>query len=204
MLANNLRRGGRITAIRSASFGDTGGANSTSLVINKPTSLSDGDLLVAFVAADGNVTWTNSTGFTEAFDSGSDFIMVAYKTAGGAEPASYTFTSSNTAASCGIMAAISAAAYDTIGAVSASANSPVAPAITMSASGLLLLAAWNVNASTTFTAPAGFTLVYADANANRPAMALFAKPVPAGSTGTVTITTSNPGSRAVLLGVKSA
>lgn len=72
---------------------------SPAVTIDKPTGTVEGDLLIAIIAVDSNATadsgWTQPSGWTlirkDGLDANSYTMMSAYKVAGGAEPASYTF-----------------------------------------------------------------------------------------------------------------
>lgn len=89
-----------IAAVRPSFIAEASTQNSgasTSLVINKPTGTTDGDLMIAVMGTNqpsGAFTWTGDTGWTEVVDHGTGpGLRVAWKIAS-SEGANYTFTCS--------------------------------------------------------------------------------------------------------------
>lgn len=188
---------------------DTGGGNSTTLTITKPSGAQAGDLLLAVMCgkgAGGGETWTGDTGWTEVIDQGVwPILRVAWKIAGASEPASYTFTCSNSRQLGGGILRIARGAFDTIGAIATStATAPVvAPAIT-AAGGLLITFYANNDSNVSFTTPPGMTAQFADADANAPCFACFSEAIAPGSTGTRSSTPSAAASHAgVQIGIRN-
>ena len=89
---------------------------STQLVINKPPATSEGDLMIAVMAADSDVTWSGDTGWTEVADQGSSpSVRIAYKIATISEGTSYTFISNSVKKLAGSILTYRYASYDKIG-----------------------------------------------------------------------------------------
>ncbi|WP_221795931.1 hypothetical protein [Aquisediminimonas sediminicola] len=150
------------------------------------------------MASQAGANWTNADSFVERADTGTH--LVATKVATGSEPASYVFTASGSSKLAGFILRIPGAVFDAIGAASINNMNVVLPAVTMTQDGLALAFVFNSLASTSFSI-SGWALVVQDNNANTPSIGIFSKKVPAGSTGTVT-TTSTSASSGILLGVK--
>lgn len=113
-------------AFVSSSWADNGGSG-TSLFINKPTSVSTGNLLVSVVAAANSaVTWSGPSGWTEVADQNATIssLRVAYKVATSSEATTYTFTSSASSSTSGVILNFSNATYDSIGSFTVAASSP--------------------------------------------------------------------------------
>lgn len=185
----------------------------SSLTINKPTGVQSGDLLISLCCSGNQLSgWTGDTGWTEVIDQGTGIsIRVAYLVAGGSEPASYTFTSSNSAPSSGVIAAFRYAAYDTIGTISTTHSGGVqtAPAITLSASSSAILAffAQSKNPTTWSNPTSGLISTATDSNNTDPSFALYRElNLSSGSTGTRSATTSDTSGSlgCILVGIKPA
>ena len=149
-------------------------ANST---VPKPTGTVSGDLMLAFLEADGNIgvaDWSTlvPAGWTILYQelTGGTFTwwpMVAYKVAGGSEPASYAF-SFGVQAGRGVIAAWSG--VDNASPINASAqqiNSTSStthncPSVTPTVGDCMLVVAYFRRSSTgyPYTAPAGMTVRY--------------------------------------------
>lgn len=183
--------------------GSVNNSNSETLVIDKPTGVVSGDMLIAVVASQSNVTWTGDSGWTELADQGAaPSLRLARKTAGGSEPASYTFTASGGLKTSGAILAYRAGTFDAVGSFN-TANPVVAPSITMSYAGILLAAYASENASVTFTTPGGMAAL-ASYNVTAPSFAVFDQEVGGGATGTRTSTPSGGTVQAgILIGIKS-
>jgi hypothetical protein len=179
-------------------------AATTPLTINKPTNTAQGDIMVAVMCADTNVTWTGDTDWTEVADLGdTSSLRIAYKVAGASEGASYAFTyAASVKKLSGCIITYRYAAYDTIGAFASPATDVIAPQIT--AAGGLLLAAYAVSsASRTWSTPSGMASVCSDTDATAPGYAVFSQEINAGATGTRTSTCStNSGNAGILLSLK--
>ncbi len=85
---------GTAIAYRSAASANSGGAAATSIVITKPSGVVSGDVMLAAVSFQtGNNTVTPPSGWTLVRHIGDGFGMDVYrKTAGGSEPANYTWS----------------------------------------------------------------------------------------------------------------
>jgi hypothetical protein len=166
--------------------------SSGNLTINVPSGTADGDLMVAFMAADGDTTWTGATGWTEVADGGnSPSLRVAYKVAS-SEPASYTFTSAQSRVTAGSILTYRGASYDAIGSFALNASPLVVTGPTAAADfSVLLVAAADVNESITFGAPIGMTPEVTQNDATKPSYSVFDQYVAAGATGTRSVTSPN-------------
>lgn len=164
---------------------------SATLIINKPAGVVSGMLLVAFMSSNDGAaaSWSGDAGWTERADQGSEpYFRCATLVAGGAEPASYTFTYSIVANKLsGFILAFTNAAYNNIGAfgTSTSGDPVVAPSTTLSKTGALLAAYTVNNNNSTFTSPTGMVLI-AEYLAASPSISIFMQEVPIGATGTRT------------------
>jgi hypothetical protein len=108
----------------------------TTLVLQKPASVQENDLMVMTVFDNGSLTRTMSaTGWTSAYArAGSGNLTIFYKTAGASEPSSYTITSSGSAVLTGTFMAFRGYQWDTIGtANTTSSTSMTANSITVGA-----------------------------------------------------------------------
>jgi hypothetical protein len=164
--------------------------STNSLTINKPAGVQSGDLLIAFVLATGTRTWTPPSGFTETLDSNTR--QFSYRVADGTEGASFTFTlSASETALGGVCVAVQNAQYDTVGTVSGLANPTVAAAITVASNNSLVFDFVSSGAgSVNWTDPSGWTLLQSNTDAAQPSFKLYSRTFPAGSTGTVSISSS--------------
>lgn len=187
-----------------------GGTNT--VVINKPTGVQQGDLLIAFCAAGNDRSWTGDTGWTEIVDQGvKPALRVAYLVAGASEPASYTFTINSNSNGSGVIAAFRYAAYDTIGSVATNNISGVqtASAITLSSANSAILAFFAAESSSrTWSNPtSGLVSTATDSDGTGPSFALYRElNLSSGSTGTRSATcSSSAGAYAcILVGIKPA
>lgn len=143
--------------VRSSSQNSDTSFGVSSIVVTKPAGTASGDKLVAFMVSAANPVTTNSppSGFSAARASttlsivGGSFttrISVFDKTAGGSEPASYTFTTGANAAVVVILAAVqpgsgdSSVDFDVIGTFTTGTGTGVTiPAVTTSVANELLL-----------------------------------------------------------------
>ena len=167
----------------------------TTLTINKPTSTTTGDLLIAIMSATNgsSSTWTGDTGWTEAIDQAAvPSLRVAYKVAGGSEGASYTFTGSNSSTKLGIIMCYRGVSWDAIGASVSTITGDGALSITGITSnagagvGILLAAVASGDAVvSTHSVPSGMTLLTSKRESvNNRLLSIFAQNVAAGATGT--------------------
>jgi hypothetical protein len=146
-------------AFRAASSSSTIGA--TSLAVPAPAGIQPGDVLIAVIAVRGNPTVTSS-GWTLLLNTGSGIVMhevTFVHVAGGAEPASYTWTFSVSQAAVGEIAAYSGVdplhPVDVVaGQSNASSTQVTAPSITAAGGGEVLLGIFGLAATTTFAPPA--------------------------------------------------
>lgn len=162
------------------------GATSTSLVINKPTNTQSGDLMIAFMSSDSTATtWTGDTGWTEVADqNAAPNLRVAYKVAGGSEPASYTFTAAASRVLAGSILTYRGASYDAIGAIASGASPITATGPTAASNYCKLLGfATRGAASITVTAPSSMTTRVTQNDATAPSYVLADETVLAGATG---------------------
>lgn len=183
--------------------------SSSTLTINKPSGVSSGDLMVAIVFSENNATWTGDTDWSEVVDQGAGpSLRVAHKTAGGSEPASYSFTSSANSNLGGVIIAYRNAAYDTVGTIATGTDGgvQVANAITLSQSGSTVIAAFARAQTTSWSSPSsGLDLINTQTSV-RPAWAIYHDmDLPSGSTGTKQATPANTSGAlaCVLVGIRT-
>lgn len=160
----------------------------TTLTVNKPAGTLEGDLMVAVMCSDGltNATWTGDIGWTEIVDQAlQPNVRIAYKAAGGSEPSSYTFTSTNTSTKSGAIITYRYAAYGTIsGTITTGGNPLVLTNISPSESQSILLAfGARAAASITLGTPTSMTARVTDNNATAPSYIVCDQPVAKGPTG---------------------
>lgn len=179
--------------------------STTSLVLNVPAGVQNGDLLIAFVCgAVGGVTDWIQTNFTWAVEENGSKpnLGIAYRTAN-SEPSSYTFTTSSSRPLGGVMIAYRGAAFDQAGTLS---STETANAITVSEDNSILIGYWAVEQTNqTFGTPSGMTsrgVSYTAGNA--PNWAVFVQDVSAGSTGTKTSTSGGSTESSALISIKPA
>jgi MSHA biogenesis protein MshQ len=186
------------------------GRTGTSFTVPLPSGVEAGDLLIAFMVADADQTWTGDTGWTEVADQGvAPSTRIAYKVAASGESNPTFVGSANNIYSAAIVA-FRGAAYDTIGSISTAVSSGVqtAPQISLAENRSTILAffargagpaSWS-NPSTGLTLTETFT-------SSRPSFALYRQQnLPSGNTGTrsATISSSTGALAAVLVGIKPA
>lgn len=170
-----------------------------SLPITKPTGTASGDLLLGVMSVSngaGGATWTGDTGWTEAIDQGAEpSLRVAYKTAGGSEGASYSFTSSLTQAEFGLVLCLRGVTWDVIGAsvTTLTGNGDLVISGVTSGAGadggwLLACVASADTGSPTHSTPSGMTLIATHTDASGRRISVFMQDISAGATGTRTTT----------------
>lgn len=179
---------------------DTSSSNSTSLTLNVPSGVQNGDLLIATVfGGGGNVNDWIQTSWTWAVEqvNNNPNLGIAYRTAS-SEPASYSFTTTTGRRLGGMIMAFRGAAWDVTGTLAT--DTYTASSITVSEANSILIGVWGVNAnSLTWTAPSGMTEVSKYEGANTPNFAAYREDVNAGSTGTRAASTASTGNRSCVL-----
>lgn len=170
---------------------DPTSSNISSLSLNVPSGVQNGDLLIAVVfATGGNAGDWVQTSWTWASEqnSANPNLGVAYRTAS-SEPASYAFTITNSRRMGGFIMAFRGATWDTVGTLAASTT---ATGITVAANNSILFATWGINnSSVTFTAPTNMTEVARYSGSNGCNFAAYRQNVNAGASGSRTVTTSS-------------
>lgn len=182
-------------------------ATGASVTCSVPSGTNTGDFLVAVANQTGSTTvytMTPPSGWTEVLDTLGYFV--GYVSSYDGTTSNYTFTKSNAAANPQvIMLAFKNADFDVMGAVSATASNPVAPAITLSSNNSTVIACF-VNLSATYPNTRSYSTPtdYTEAFDSDNSLALsYRNNMPAGSSGTVTATaTSGALNRAFLIGLK--
>jgi hypothetical protein len=166
-------------------------SGSSTLSINKPAGAVQGDLMVAAMFSDGNMSWSGDTSWTEVLDSGTNpSPRVAYKVAGASEPASYSFTSTtSTRILAGVILLFRNCRWDTIGTISTSApgSTQTAPQITVAANKSILIATLITSSPnvTWSSQSAGLVSATSNSDAAVPSFALYVDTdYPAGASGT--------------------
>jgi hypothetical protein len=161
----------------------------TTITINVPSGVANGDILVLMVMSN-NATWTTPSGWT-VWLANSNNRAIYYRTAS-SEPASYTITQSASQTASACMVACNDAAIDVMGTISANASPSVADSITTTANNAFVFDYIAVNsASRTVTTPAGYTSLASDSDATSPSYALiYTTQTTAGATGTLSVTVS--------------
>ena len=180
----------------------TANAASGSVAVNKPTGTVEGDLLVACLTFNtgSSATLTVPTGWTliaRTNQTTTVGLATYYRVAGASEAASYTWGSSSRwtigiirISGANTTTPIQVSAANSSGTASTSVG---APAVTTTAANSLVLAFYTNNNISTYTAATGtFEQYDAPYSATSPSnmLATFIKDV-AGSTGTLTATSSN-------------
>jgi hypothetical protein len=181
--------------------------NGTTLTIDKPTSTTEGDLMIAVMAAKGGAgdTWTGDTDWTEIADQAAKpNLRIAYKVAGSSEGSSYTFTCTKSDILSGTILTYRYAAYDTIGSFTSTSTTQIIGSISPSASqSVLIAAAARDAASITVTVTPSMTIRATDNDSTAaPSYRVFDQTVAKGPTSTRTTTTGGTGSGAIMLAIK--
>jgi hypothetical protein len=152
-----------------------------------PASTVEGNLMVAVCTAQGSVTWTGDTGWTEPADQGtSPSLRIAYKVAAAGEAGPYTFTTSASTTKEVSILTYEFGAYDAIaGAFSTGTNPLVLASASVSLQQSLLIACGARNASSvTLDTPTGMTARLTNNNATAPSYIVCEQPAPKGPSGT--------------------
>ena len=185
---------------------DSGSSNATTLTLNVPAGVQNGDLLIAAVFGGnglvGDWAQTSWTWAVEQNDAAPN-LGIAYRTAS-SEPASYSFTTTSSRRLGGMIMAFRGASWDVAGTLATATYT--ASAITVSQANSILIGAWGVDdANVTWTAPSGMTEISKYAGGNRANFAAYREDVNAGSTGTRTASTASGSARScVLFSIKSS
>ena len=182
----------------------------TTVSVNKPTGVADGDILLAImVGGDGVGTWTGATGFSETglFDQGANpSLRAAIKTAA-SEGASYTFTCSTSLPLVAHIIALRFAALDVSGSIVTRSASGALNISGITAAGGFVIAAVGSgkDAARSHSTPTGFTALQSKLNTDT-LLSSFIKQVEPGATGTVSSTIGGgAGTTAgALIGIKGA
>jgi hypothetical protein len=140
----------------------------TTIVIPKPAGVVAGDAMLAAVAFRGNPTITPPAGWTlvrQDVNGNTHRQSIFVKVAGGAEPASYTFTLSAAQSAAGGIVAYSGVDPNTPvdvhgGQVNAASTSATAPSISTTGPNRMVVTFYATPNLTTFTAPGGMTERY--------------------------------------------
>lgn len=196
------------TVLQSFSTASTG--NTTTVEVTKPTGTVAGDILVAVMSSSTSLasTWTGDTGFTEIIDeNAAPNLRAAYLVAGASEPASYTFTITNSGEKVAHILCFRGYQYDVASAsvttLSGAGDLNIA-GITLVGGVLIAVAATRAAGAVTHSTPTGFALVATTPAGTAAFISTFWKLADAGATGTVTSAmggsaTSNGG---ILIGLK--
>jgi hypothetical protein len=161
--------------------------NSTTITINVPSSVVDGDVMIMQVLGVNPGTYTTPTGWTLWFGTTNN-RAIFYRYAS-SEPASYTVTSSSSTTHNAYIIAYRNAVIDVIGTISPVDDPIDAPSITTTANNAYVFASYGLAGSggTTFSTPTGFTALASDSDGTPPSFGLFYKEqATAGATGTAT------------------
>ena len=174
---------------------------STTITINVPSGVANGDVLVLMVLSNGGGTWTTPSGWTVLVAS-SQNRAIYYRVAS-SEPTSYTVTTGSSVTLSACMVACTDAVIDAGGTVGSSGSPSIAAAITTTANNAFVFDFVGVNsASITFTTPTGYTALASDSDSTSPSYALFyTTQTTAGTTGTVSSTPSSGNARSTLFSV---
>lgn len=193
----------------------------TTITINKPTSVSFGNLLVAFIVHN-DTNWsqrytTLPSGWNQGtapstIDNGGGSFQAFYKVAGGSEPASYTWSGAATSKQqTGIIINYSNAAWDT---ASRSIRYQVAPTITLTPdpssltvaknNSIVFYAAASEDANKSISAPSGYSTLVSQLGGSTQGGAqwvFYKEDVAAGNSGSPTTTLTTTGQGYVLMAV---
>jgi hypothetical protein len=154
-------------AVAFGSFANASSASGTSLVINAPSGLASGDLLIATIGfkSNGFTTCSAPAGWTQLGDEAGDSFFdgaVFRKVATGSEGSDYTFTLSGSQPSDGVI--VRYTGVDTTSPINdndqaySNSGTVAAPSLTTTEDACMLVGAfiaWN-DADPTFTAPSGY------------------------------------------------
>lgn len=143
--------------------------NVTSITIDLPANVRNGDLLVSVVFGRETRTWTEPSGWTLRAQSTTarPTIGIATKVATD-ESGSITWNYSSSNRMFGVIMCFRKASFGVTGAFGSGSNPVVAPSIDTNASGLLIGAFSREIGSTTGTTPADMTVIVTDDDASDP------------------------------------
>ena len=187
-------------------FSEAVNLNGSTVTCDVPTGAIAGDLLIGVSTQTGSSTvyaMTPPSGWTELLDA--QAIWVGYLPAWDGTTSSYDFVKSNALADPAVAVyAFRNATFDVLGTPSALSTSPVAPSITLTESGSIVLATYRAvtQTTTTYSTPTDFTSI--NNGSGTYALSSFIKEgVASGATGTVSSTPSpSINSRGFLIGIK--
>lgn len=178
------------------SFSAANGTNTNAVTITAPTSITSGNILLAFLyngVASGTFTYSGPTGWSQLFIFNTQAqggpMACWVKTATGSEPANYGF-SCVASFICGAILNVSGSANTLDGTPGiTSTNTPTtsasAPSVTPVLTNDIWVVAYGTTAGTTASTPTGFTLGPASASAGNESIAVFYKALTSNSaTGT--------------------
>ncbi|MBM2322240.1 MULTISPECIES: hypothetical protein [Marivita] len=207
LVSRKLLMGGGATGIEFVAASEAQITSSTSLVINKPAGVVEGDIMVAFLTINSRKTISAPAGWTTILPhSGNEGEpMVAYKVAGSSEGASYSFPS-GLGNLTGSIVAYRNTIYDTVGLeATASGGVITAPSITVAAADSVLLACFSASSGTFSSPTSGLTEVISDQDATNPNIIVYSEEgIAAGATGDKSVTNGSTKAGGVLLALGPA
>lgn len=179
-------------------------SNASSITIAKPSSLQDGDLMVAFlVGLNAAYTQPTSGGWIPVLADGGRGIT--YKTAVSADAAltNYTWTLGSSMLAYGIILVFRYAQFDVCGTLGTLTTNAVAPSINVGANNSVVYCSISGSnaSSVTYPTPSGWTSRWVDNDSNVPSSAGFFRSFNTGATGNLNLTNTTAG-RAVLFSIK--
>jgi hypothetical protein len=176
------------------------GAGATTLVINKPTGVAQGDVMLATVTAAGTGAPTTPSGWTVVKSISGTALRQAtyYKVAGASEPASYSWSLGSSRAASGGIADYSGvnqtAPVDATASATGASGNAEAASITTSVANDQVLAAVSFATSTTVTADATTTERYESSSSSTTGEAADFAQATAGATSAKIVTPAASGS----------
>ncbi len=167
---------------------------SSSGIINKPSGVVAGDVIVIFAwATDSSAAWSVPSGFTDAQAGAGAQFGACYKVAGGSEPSTYQLTNGGTYMGLCCAAFRGSSGFDAKGAYATAtgASTITAPSVTAVAANCLLIGGFAAGGNVNFSTPSGMTFV---GRATDPAVGIFYQQLSStGATGTRVTTPSGSG-----------
>ncbi len=202
ILENGTLTSPPIASVQSAANANGGAA---SLVINRPTSTSADDLLVAGITVDGGsgTSVTAPAGWTQIrrTDNGTNVTVVSFwKLAGASEPNSYSFTLSPNARAVGgilrVTGVDTADPIDLSGGNTGNSRDVQAPSITTTSNRTTLIGFFGTDTRTSFNDAASMTEQFDRQHGNSAGPTLAGDSDPAASTGATTSRIARAGASA--------
>jgi hypothetical protein len=174
------------------------------LTIPKPSGIQVGGLIIAFLTTtNSSGTWTTPSGWTKSRQQTSQpYVCVMYKVATSADlsTSSYNFLFSSSGTTAGVLIASNNAQLGTVGKIRAGANGTLtAPSTYASSSDSILLSFFVGGTGQSISTPAGMTVVSGASRSSAPSFNVFRQDVPAGTTGSRSISLTGANSGAVLV-----